>query len=70
MSDVVDTANDIAETNVRVAIQNRPTERILYPKGTCYNCEAKVKSPKLYCDVDCRDDHQRLVKAKQRNGRI
>jgi len=68
MSDVIDTANETAEINIQSAIANRPKATPLPVTGACHNCGENTEL--TFCDVDCRDDYERLQNARTRNGRI
>lgn len=37
--------------------------------GVCGNCGAKCLPLAVYCDADCRDDHQHRLGALARQGR-
>lgn len=37
--------------------------------GVCGNCGAQCLPLAVYCDVDCRDDHQARQQVMQRQGR-
>jgi len=36
--------------------------------GECHNCGASVPTGALFCDGDCRDDHERYLAARRREG--
>jgi len=36
--------------------------------GTCSNCGAACLPQAVYCDVDCRHDHERVLGAQARAG--
>ncbi|WP_065647760.1 hypothetical protein [Pantoea eucrina] len=55
MKDIVDIANERMEVALAAALTHRkPT---LKPKGVCYNCDEPI--PGIYCDADCREDHEK-----------
>ena len=54
--DIVDQAGGAAEKSVLPAI------------GECHNCAASVPPGALFCDTDCRDDHERYIAARRREG--
>lgn len=31
----------------------------LQPKGSCYNCLEEIEKPKLFCDAECAEDHEK-----------
>ena len=36
--------------------------------GKCHNCAASIPPAALFCDTDCRDDHERYIDARRREG--
>lgn len=38
-------------------------------RGTCCFCQAQCSPQAVYCDADCRDDHERELAALARQGR-
>lgn len=38
------------------------------PKGRCANCGEVCAPLAVYCDEDCRGDHERRVRARARQG--
>ena len=36
--------------------------------GECHNCAASVPPGALFCDTDCRDDQERYIAARRREG--
>ena len=38
-------------------------------RGTCRNCGERCLPLAVYCDADCRDDHERVLAAQRRQGR-
>jgi hypothetical protein len=55
MADEIDLANERAEIALADALRMR--KPVLPRIGHCYNCGERADA--LYCDVACRDDHQR-----------
>lgn len=41
----------------------------LVSKGTCSNCEARCAPQAVYCDAECRADHELRLAAEARKGR-
>lgn len=37
--------------------------------GVCANCDAQLASLAIYCDPECRADHERRLTARRRVGR-
>lgn len=58
---VVEQEKLLAE-NLRVA-RARMTDPAPY-KGTCYNCGEPLPAPNRYCDEDCRDDFEKINRAR------
>jgi hypothetical protein len=67
--DIADRAADVEqlerESNLYLA-QKRRSAR-LEPRGACHYCEAKVDPLQVFCDGECADGHDALMKAKVRN---
>lgn len=40
-----------------------------HPKGVCANCSASCAPLAVYCDEDCRADHEVREAARRRTGR-
>ena len=57
MSDEIDQANELAELNLQVALQNRKETYTIKPIGYCHNplCELEFEdgSMKLFCNDSC-----------------
>lgn len=69
MADEIDRANDQAELFLAQAIRHNKAARVrLLPTGECLFCREPVKDARLFCDAECRDDHDRLTEARRRNG--
>lgn len=65
--DTIDNAQSTADIFLNAAIENaRPKGRALLPKGECYYCEEKVDGQRLFCDLDCSEDYEKLQR-KLRN---
>jgi hypothetical protein len=59
--DTIDSAQSTADTFLDAALKNaRPKGRALLPKGDCYYCKEKVEGLKLFCDMDCMEDYEKL----------
>lgn len=64
MADIIDDANEAAETHLRASISHRmPTGP--EANGYCYNCNEKLESAQRWCDAACRDDWEKAIKAEQ-----
>jgi hypothetical protein len=62
--DIFDQATEqeemMREHALQAALNHAPTIQAV---GKCYNCNEKLRRPKLFCDADCRDDWQARAKA-------
>lgn len=60
--DEIDIAQRVSELMLDVAINNaRPKGRALHPKGSCHYCEESLENTeKLFCDMDCSEDYEKL----------
>jgi len=65
--DDIDRAQDQAEKILAANIAAVPHDT-LPATGDCYNCGASVPSGHRFCDVDCRDDYDRQIAARRRDG--
>lgn len=48
--------------------RRRVQRQIGVPRGVCASCGAQCLPQAVYCDADCRDDHERLIAARRRAG--
>lgn len=65
--DILDHAQTVSDLMLDVAIQNaRPKGRALTPKKACHFCDEPVDGEKLFCDMDCSADWEKLQR-KLRN---
>jgi hypothetical protein len=71
LSDAGDRAQQATEDLTSFTISNIRSNvgRTLLHSGYCYYCDEKVRSPHLFCDLDCRDDWEREQKLKALAGR-
>lgn len=69
MADEADRAASLMEWEDELRRRTRTKEPALPPRGTCYNCEADVAHPKLFCDSECAEDFAFFQRAMERNGR-
>lgn len=66
MANEGDMASDYLEHAMEVAMNNREASKENRPKptGFCLNCTEVVEGDAFYCDVDCRDDHEKRLNMK------
>lgn len=63
--DLIDAACAEQERMNAQAIENiRNTTQGLKPRGDCYWCNEPMDVQKLFCDVDCANDHAHYHKNK------
>ncbi|MEI9600295.1 hypothetical protein MNY66_06300 [Moellerella wisconsensis] len=63
--DIIDSANELNELNIKNAILNRPPI-IKSINGMCVWCEElPAATNSAYCSKDCGDDHEQY---KRKNG--
>ncbi len=48
--------------------QRRARLELQVRRGVCASCGATCLPRAVYCDADCRDDHERLLAARRRAG--
>lgn len=65
--DIIDHANDQAEAMLEAQCKFRkPT---LKAKGACHYCDDALGLGKLFCNTECRDDHEREQRIRAMQGR-
>lgn len=52
----------LLEEHLRLARQ-KPVERLAYI-GICHYCDEPLADPQRFCDVDCRDDFEKLKRSQ------
>lgn len=65
--DDIDRAQAQEEMAREFAIANAKGSTLL-ATGECHNCGASVPDGHRFCDVDCRDDYQRDIARRCREG--
>ncbi|MEN4571750.1 hypothetical protein ABEG61_12625 [Pantoea agglomerans] len=63
MSDELDQAAALEELERTIALANRKRPKMKFT-GACYNCEESVDKG-LFCCSECREDYERIERAKQ-----
>lgn len=61
--DPADEATELEQQIIEIALANRRQPEMAFT-GACYYCEEAV-STGCFCDEDCREDFQRIERAKQ-----
>lgn len=61
--------NDFVEESVRKRMMNTNLNKPQLERGVCANCDEKIAPNAIYCDSDCRGDHERVALIKKRTGR-
>lgn len=66
-------ADDLAtrreEEFLAAALRRQASQAVQAPRaigGVCMNCAERCLPPAVYCDEDCRADHEARVRARQR----
>lgn len=64
MPDIIDRANEAADTFLDAALKTRKNLAIKVPRGIglCLCCGKDVDSGKRWCDAKCRDEWEREIK--------
>jgi hypothetical protein len=52
---------NILQEQLRLA--RKPVATLAY-KGSCYNCDEPLPEPQRFCDSDCRDDHEKILRSR------
>lgn len=63
MSDELDQAAELEEMERTIALANRKRPEMVFT-GACYYCEEAVVTG-CFCSAECREDHERIERAKQ-----
>ncbi|MEN4935245.1 hypothetical protein [Pantoea agglomerans] len=63
MSDELDQAAALEELERTIALANRKRPEMQFT-GACYNCEESVDKG-FFCCSECREDYERIERAKQ-----
>jgi hypothetical protein len=65
MADITDEASSLEELQTYVAIQNQLAAPRLLERKICYNCGMHLPESGLFCDAECRDDYEKIERAKK-----
>lgn len=61
-ADIVDQAQDLVDSNIQSALQNRKVLSVPY-SGACLSCGEPV-TERRYCDSFCREEHEASLKRR------
>lgn len=67
--DDADRADDRITNAVADGINECRRASSLIATGFCHYCNEPLPTGRLYCNAECRDDHEYELAAKKRNGR-
>jgi Spy/CpxP family protein refolding chaperone len=62
-ADILDEAAEREQQMIEIALANRKHPEMVFT-GTCYYCEEAVQAG-CFCSAECREDHERIERAKQ-----
>ncbi|MEK0235030.1 hypothetical protein GO283_04559 [Ralstonia solanacearum] len=70
MADTIDMAADQAEQQLagQIAAVRQAARDARSVDGVCRNCGELVSHGGVFCDADCRDDYERVARARRING--
>jgi len=64
MADLADIAGE-HDFNDEILTRHKNRKKNVQATGVCLSCEAKIEANAIYCDADCREDHERRLKAQK-----
>lgn len=70
LADDIDAASAIEEAErerLISGIRRAAQEPSLKPLGMCYYCGEEVPTPQIFCDHECADGYQHLLRARRLN---
>ncbi|MFZ6640810.1 hypothetical protein ACO0LL_13775 [Undibacterium sp. TC4M20W] len=70
MSDIADSADARISLDLEFALNNMHRYAVVEPDLHCLFCDQAIEPGALFCNLDCRDDHERLQASKRRSGFI
>ena len=68
MSDFADMSDKNVETFLASAIAHARGKQGMKANGHCRFCDELIGHGELFCNIDCRNDYQKLQAAIIRNG--
>lgn len=63
MADIGDKASELSEQLLTASLRNINTITVPF-SGLCLSCEEPIDKDRRYCDIDCRDDHEKLLRKR------
>lgn len=66
MSDELDQAAALEELERTIALANRKKPQMIYT-GECHWCEEPIAKGH-YCDSECREDHEKFLRAQSQRS--
>ena len=68
MADICDVASELEERQrqsaAETAMRRARADRLI-PISKCHNCGEPLPDGKLFCDADCRADHEQRMRAQR-----
>lgn len=65
--DDLDRASELEQKQRDAALAGvRARSATLPPTGACYNCGEPLAGSRVFCDAECRDDHETRRRAMER----
>ena len=68
MSDHADNADSRIYRTIAASLAAARRAPVLQPDYRCHFCDEPLAVELLFCDVECRDDYDRRLSARQRMG--
>lgn len=62
-ADILDDAAELERQMIEIALANRKRPEMTFT-GACYYCEEAVQAG-CFCSAECREDFERIERAKQ-----
>ncbi len=69
MTDDADRTDSKIEAAILDGIQRVRSGPALTWSGVCHYCDSEIAEPLRFCDADCRDDFERVERARRIRGR-
>jgi hypothetical protein len=66
MADLADLAGENDYT-LEILTRHRNSKKTLVTRGVCQFCEAEIGANLVYCDAECREDHEKLTRSGRGN---